>query len=323
MPREQTHGGRANDGGAGAEPDVRAMRSLIEPLLVEPGTHVHLARDHDPRYHAGWIEKREGAAYLQHGVEMLADFQDRLSAQSTYGLLVVFQALDAGGKDSTIRHVMSGVNPQGVVVRSFKVPTEQELAHDFLWRYERQLPSHGQIGIFNRSHYEEVLVVRVHPELLERQGLPPEATHGDVWKRRFHTINEWERHLDESGLRIVKLFLNISWEEQRERFLKRIDFPEKNWKFSASDVAERRYWSDYQKAFSDMLSHTSTDWAPWYVIPADHKWFARIGAAAVIVETMIGIDPQYPTVSAQQRHELDEARKQLVAEAPGSRRKEP
>jgi PPK2 family polyphosphate:nucleotide phosphotransferase len=299
-----------------AQLDAKAMRALIEPMLVKPGTHVRLDHDHDPSYTAGWIKKREGDEHLRRGVALLADYQDRLAAQSTYAVLVVLQGLDASGKDSTIRHVMSGVNPQGVVVHGFKVPTDEELAHDYLWRYEKQLPARGQIGVFNRSHYEEVLVVRVHPELLERERLPPEALHGDVWKRRFAAINDWEQRLVENGVRIVKLYLNISWEEQRERFLKRIDFPEKNWKFSASDVAERRYWNDYERAFSEMLSHTSTEWAPWYVIPGDHKWFARIAASAAIVCTLAAIDPQYPTVDPQEREELQRAGEALRAEAP-------
>ena len=292
------------------------MEALIEPLRVAPGTHVHLARDHDPGYRAGWLKKTEGDEYLRASVEMLADYQDRLAAQSTHGLLVVIQALDAGGKDSTIRHVMSGVNPQGVVVHSFKQPSSEELAHDWLSRYVERVPARGQIGIFNRSHYEEVLVVRVHPELLDRQGLPPEALRGDIWGRRFQTINNWERHLVRNGFLVVKLFLNLSWEEQRERFLKRIDFPDKNWKFSAADIAERRFWNDYQHAFSQMLTHTSTQWAPWYVIPADHKWFARIAAAAAIVSALALIDPQYPTLDAKARRELETAADALRAEAP-------
>jgi PPK2 family polyphosphate:nucleotide phosphotransferase len=201
-------------------------------------------------------------------------------------------------------------------VRSFKVPSAEELDHDYLWRYVRHLPARGQIGIFNRSHYEEVLVVRVHPENLVRQRLPASATGPDVWKRRFREINEWERYLVDNGFRVVKLFLNLSKEEQRVRFLKRIDLPEKNWKFSAADVRERRYWDDYQQAFSDMLSHTSTDWAPWHVIPADHKWFARICAAAVIAQTLIEIDPRYPVPDKTARQELLRAKAELEAEAP-------
>jgi PPK2 family polyphosphate:nucleotide phosphotransferase len=211
-----------------------------------------------------------------------------------------------------IRHVMSGVNPQGVSVHSFKVPSTEELDHDFLWRYAVHLPERGQIGIFNRSHYEEVIVVRVHPELLTREELP--AREGDVWSRRFRAINEWERYLDENGIRIVKLFLNVSREEQRQRFLDRIDRPEKNWKFSLADVQERGYWDEYQHAFSEMLTHTSTEWAPWYVIPADHKWFAHIAAGAVIVDALAAIDPQYPKPTADAA-QLAEARAKLEAEA--------
>ncbi len=247
---------------------------------------------------------------------MLAEYQDRLAAQDTYGLLVVLQGIDAAGKDGTVRHVMSGVNPQGVTVHSFKVPSEEELSHDFLWRYARHLPARGQIGIFNRSQYEEVLVVRVHPELLDNERLPAAAGRRGIWGRRYREINEWERGLVDNGFKIVKLFLNISREEQRIRFLKRIDRPEKNWKFSAADVAERASWNAYQRAFSEMLTHTSTDWAPWYVIPSDHKWFARIAVGAVLVHALVELDPQYPTVSPEARAALLQARTQLEAEAP-------
>ncbi|MBV9311316.1 MAG: hypothetical protein JOZ73_10810, partial [Solirubrobacterales bacterium] len=242
--------------------------------------------------------------------------QARLAAQDTWGLLVVIQAIDAGGKDGTIRHVMSGVNPQGVAVHSFKTPSQEELAHDYLWRYAARLPRRGQIGIFNRSHYEEVLVVRVHPENLDHQQLPPSSKKGNVWKRRYREINEWERYLSDNGIRIVKLFLNLSKEEQRARFLKRIDVPDRNWKFEAADVAERERWDDYQEAFSDMLSHTSTEWAPWHVIPADRKWFARLAAGAVIADTLMEIDPRFPRVSKQKREMLLAARDELIAQAP-------
>jgi PPK2 family polyphosphate:nucleotide phosphotransferase len=210
---------------------------------------------------------------------------------------------------------MSGVNPQGVAVHSFKVPSSEELDHDYLWRYARKLPGRGQIGIFNRSHYEEVLVVRVHPENLERQKLPASARKRDVWKRRYREINDWERHLSDNGFRIVKLFLNLSWEEQRQRLLRRIDLPDHNWKFSDADLRERALWDDYQHAFSEALSHTSTEWAPWYVIPADRKWFARIGAAAVLVTALMEIDPQFPKVDDATRSELLDIRAQLEAEA--------
>ena len=221
--------------------DKRAERiaELIKPLRVKPGSKVNLAKDFDPGYKAGFLKKKDGAGLLETGIAMLADYQARLAAQDTYGVLVCLQALDAGGKDGTIRHVMSGVNPQGVKVTGFKVPSAEELDHDYLWRYARHLPARGDIGIFNRSHYEEVLVVRVHPENLDRQRLPAEAKGKGVWERRYREINDWERYLTDNGFKVVKLFLNLSKEEQRTRFLKRIDLPEKNWKFSAADVAER------------------------------------------------------------------------------------
>jgi PPK2 family polyphosphate:nucleotide phosphotransferase len=229
-------------------------------------------------------------------------------------VLVVLQALDAAGKDGTIRHVMSGVNPQGVAVHSFKVPSSEELDHDFLWRYARKLPARGEIGIFNRSHYEEVLVVRVHPENLERQKLPRRARGRDVWKHRYREINDWEHHLSDNGFRVVKIFLNLSKEEQRNRLLRRIDLPDHNWKFSEADLRERALWDDYQGAFSEALSHTSTEWAPWYVIPADRKWFARLSAAAVIVHALMDIDPRYPVVTPERRESLLEVRAMLEAE---------
>lgn len=289
---------------------------LVECMRVAPGSKVKLERDHDPRFKPTWVDKPSADEYLQMGKALLAEYQDRLAAQNTYGLLVVLQGIDASGKDGTIKHVMSGPNPQGVSVRSFKAPSDEDLDHDFLWRHVRALPARGQLGIFNRSHYEEVLIVRVHPELLERERLPDDARHKDVWQRRYRQINDWERHLVENGFRVVKLLLNISREEQRKRFLKRIDRPDKNWKFSAADVAERERWDAYQNAFSEMLGHTSTEWAPWYVIPADRKWFARLAAAAVIVRELAELDPQYPTVGKDARRELAEARAQLEAEAP-------
>jgi len=295
---------------------ARELAALIDPLRVRPGSKVTLAEDYDPAFKAGWLNKAQGEDHLRLSVQLLAEYQDRLAAQDTYGVLIVLQALDAAGKDGTIRHVMSGVNPQGVVVHSFKVPSTEELDHDFLWRYAQRLPARGQIGIFNRSHYEEVLVVRVHPDLLERQQLPPEAMRGDVWKRRYREINDWERYLVDNGFRIVKLFLNLSREEQRKRFLQRIDLAEKNWKFSAADVTERAYWDHYQEAFSEMLTHTSTEWAPWHVIPADHKWFAHIAVGAVLVHTLMEIDPQYPVMDPQARSALQQAGAQLQAEAP-------
>ena len=232
-------------------------------------------------------------------------------------MLVVLQALDAAGKDGTIRHVMSGVNPQGVSVHSFKVPSAEELNHDYLWRYQQRLPGRGEIGIFNRSHYEEVAVVRVHPENLDRQKMPPESKGKDVWERRYREINDWERYLVDNGIRVVKLFLNLSQEEQRIRLLRRCDLPSHNWKFSLNDVHERSYWDQYQKAFSQMLSATNTTWAPWHVIPADQKWFARIAAGSVIVEALMAIDPKFPTLDDQGRAQLAEAK--AAARARGAR----
>ncbi len=296
-----------------ADRQVERIAELIRPLRVDPGSKVVIDKDFDPRYVAG-LKKSAGVELLRTGVSLLADYQSRLAAQGTHGVLFCVQALDAGGKDGTIRHVMSGVNPQGVRVSSFKVPSVEELDHDYLWRYARGLPARGEIAIFNRSHYEEVLVVRVHPEVLARQKLPGRPRGTKLWARRYREINHWERYLTHNGFKVVKILLNISKEEQRARFLKRIDRPEKNWKFSAADTRERRRWDDYQRAFSEMLSATSTDWAPWYVVPADRKWFARICAAAVLVDALSDIDPQYPTVDDQAARDLLAARRELEAE---------
>ena len=298
------------------------IADFIEPLRVAPGGEVDLGRDFDPRYRAG-VRKQDAVRLLDTGVSLLAEYQERLAAQDTYGVLLCLQALDAGGKDGTIRHVMSGVNPQGVRVSSFKVPSAEELDHDYLWRYSRRLPARGEIAIFNRSHYEEVLVVRVHPENLVRQKLPDRSRGPDVWTRRYREINDWERYLTENGFKVVKVFLNLSKEEQRRRFLKRIDLPEKNWKFSASDVRERRHWDAYQRAFSEMLSATSTPWAPWYVVPADRKWFARICTAAVLAHTLMDIDPHYPEVGEEARKDLLAARAELEREAPAGAAADP
>src|SRR3954454_11499335 len=227
----------------------KRLAEFIEPFRVKPGTKVTLAKDFDPSFKAGLKKKTDGVALLAEGKRLLSELQLRLAAQDSWGVLVVLQALDAAGKDGLIRHVMSGVNPQGVAVHSFKVPSSEDLEHDYLWRYAKNLPARGQIGIFNRSHYEEVLVVRVHPETLDHQKLPPSARKRDIWKRRYREINDWERHLTDNGFRIVKLFLNLSKEEQRQRLLRRIDLPDHNWKFSEADVAEREHWDAYQKAF--------------------------------------------------------------------------
>jgi PPK2 family polyphosphate:nucleotide phosphotransferase len=295
---------------------VERIAELIKLFRVDPGSEVTLARDFDPAFKADFLNKKAGKKLHRQGVKILAAYQERLAAQDTHGVLVCLQALDAAGKDGTIRHVMSGVNPQGVHVSSFKVPSAEELSHDFLWRYAQRLPGRGEIGIFNRSHYEEVLVVRVHPELLERQKLPQDASGKDIWERRYREINDWERYLTGNGIKVVKILLNLSKEEQRVRFLRRLDLPDHNWKFSAGDVRERRFWDDYQRAFSEMLSNTSTAWAPWHVIPADRKWFARICVSALLAQTLIELDPHYPKVSPEEQREEREAKAELLAQAP-------
>jgi PPK2 family polyphosphate:nucleotide phosphotransferase len=290
---------------------LRFMTDLIEPLMVPPGSTVRLGRDHDPGY-TGQVPRQQAADLLADGVDLLAEYQDRLAAQDRYGVLLVLQGLDASGKDSTIKHVMSGVNPQAVEVHAFKQPSAEELDHDFLWRYQRALPGRGRIGIFNRSHYEEVLIVRVHPELLAAERVP--GTGEKIWERRYREINDWERYLADNGIHIVKVMLNVSRREQAKRFLKRIDHPDKNWKFSPSDVRERRHWDEYRQAFDSMLSQTSTKWAPWYVVPADHKWFSRLATAAILVRALAAIKPQYPAADPVVRGQMMQARAELVAE---------
>jgi PPK2 family polyphosphate:nucleotide phosphotransferase len=295
--------------------DHDRFRKLAARLRVEPDSRVRLGKDHDPADTAG-VKEKDAERLLARGTELLAEYQARLAAQDRVALLVIIQAMDAAGKDGTIQHVMSGVNPQGVEVTSFKVPTVQELDHDFLWRAAKALPARGMIGIFNRSYYEEVLVVRVHRSILDGERLPANALRGDIWKRRFRHINDWEAYLTDQGTRIVKLFLNVSKEEQKRRFLARIDEPDKNWKFNAGDVRERAFWDDYQKAYADVLSSTSTAAAPWYIVPADHKWFMRIAASAIIVDALVGIDPQWPKMDPAALADLMKAREELMAE-PG------
>jgi len=292
---------------------LRFMADLIEPLLVTPGSTVRLARDHDPGS-TGPVRPKESAALLAESVRLMAKYQDRLAAQDTFGVLLVLQGIDAAGKDSTIKHVMSGLNPQGVEVRAFRQPSAEELNHDFLWRYQRALPGRGRIGIFNRSHYEEVLVVRVHPALLAAERLPAGARTEGVWARRYREINDWERYLVDNGIHIVKILLNVSRREQAIRFLKRIDRPKKNWKFSPSDVRERDYWDHYQRAFDSMLSQTSTPWAPWYVVPADHKWFSHLATAAALAAKLSAINPRYPAAPATDREQMARVRAELAAE---------
>ncbi len=297
-----------------ADDSAKQIRRLIEPLRVRPGRNISLPADFDPGYSAEFVAREDADELLGDGVKLLAEYQRRLAAQDIHGLLVIFQAMDAAGKDGTIRHVLSGVNPQGVEVTSFKVPSALEMDHDYLWRAALRLPARGMIGIFNRSYYEEVLVVRVHPEILDGQRMPAMAKGKDVWDRRFREINDWERYLVDNGFRIVKLFLNVSKEEQKQRFLDRIEEPDANWKFAAGDVRERASWDAYQAAYADMLSNTSTHHAPWYVIPADRKWFMRVAASAVILDALMDIDPQYPVVSEEARAEMLKAKEELLAE---------
>ncbi len=288
---------------------------VAKAFCVKDGAKFRLSR-FDPAETLGHKSKDEVVDTVARGVQRLSALQEKLYAQDRWAVLLVFQALDAAGKDSTIKHVMSGVNPQGCQVYSFKAPSNEDLDHDFMWRAARCLPERGRIGIFNRSYYEEVLVVRVHPEFLAREKLPDNLVTKDIWKERFEDIVALERHLARNGTLILKFFLNVSRAEQRRRFLERLDRQVKNWKFSATDAEERKYWDDYQAAFSDMLTHTSTEWAPWYVIPADHKWFARTCVSAVLAHTLMQIDPHYPQVDAAKRKDLAETRALLEAEAP-------
>ena len=252
---------------------------------------------------------------LAAGTAQLSEFQDKLYAQDRWALLLVFQAMDAAGKDGTIKHVMSGVNPQGCEVHSFKAPSPEELDHDFLWRSMKAMPERGRIGIFNRSHYEEVLVVRVHREILATQKIPSHLVTPDIWRQRFDDINAFEHYLTRNGVVIRKFFLYVSREEQRRRFLERLEQPEKNWKFSLADAKEREHWDDYMAAYEDMIRHTSAPHAPWYVVPADHKWFTRVVVAQAIVETLEGLQLAYPRVDATKRKELQEVRRALENEA--------
>ncbi|MFN3657079.1 MAG: polyphosphate kinase 2 family protein [Pseudolabrys sp.] len=270
---------------------------------------------HDPADCCGLtIDKAEAKAMLATGIERLGALQERLYASDRWSVLIVLQAMDAAGKDSLIKHVMSGVNPQGVDVHSFKAPSAEELDHDFLWRVTQRLPARGRIGIFNRSHYEEVLAVRVHPALLERQKLPNELSGKNIWQHRFDDIRAFERHLARNGTLVLKFFLNVSRQEQRKRFLARIDEPGKRWKFSMGDVEERKLWPQYMAAYEEMIRETSRPEAPWYVVPADHKWFTRLAVATVLADALEGLKLEYPKVTGAALAELQQARKALEAE---------
>lgn len=268
-------------------------------------------KDYDPEDTGEFHSKEEATEKLLEGKEKLTKLQDMLYASNMYSILIIFQAMDAAGKDSTIKHVMSGVNPQGCQVFSFKAPSVEEHDHDFMWRCMKSMPEKGRIGIFNRSYYEEVLVVRVHPEWLESQKLPPVKDYDKFWKTRFDDINNIEEYLTNNGITILKFFLNITKEEQKRRFLKRIDTPEKNWKFSYNDVKEREYWNDYMKAYEETFNHTSTKQAPWYIIPANHKWYARSVVADIIISKMKELDLKYPKASDEHKTDLQKAKEIL------------
>jgi PPK2 family polyphosphate:nucleotide phosphotransferase len=284
---------------------------LARSYRVDDGKHLRL-KDFDPADTGHWRSVEHAQEDLQKDIARMADLQAKLYAQDCWSLLLIFQAMDAAGKDGTIKHVLSGVNPEGCQVYSFKVPSEAELQHDFLWRTTRNLPERGHIGIFNRSYYEEVLVVRVHPKALENEKLPASLVTKDIWEERFEDIRCFERHMARNGTVIRKFFLHLSKKEQKRRFLARLDEPGKNWKFSAADVHEREYWDDYQKAYEDMICHTATKHAPWYVITADNKWFTHLAVSAAIVETLEELNLAYPKVDAAKRRELQAARLTLA-----------
>jgi PPK2 family polyphosphate:nucleotide phosphotransferase len=286
---------------------------LADSFRVDSGKRFRL-KDFDPANTGHWKSKEHAEQTLQEQVARTAELQDKLYAQDTWALLLIFQAMDAAGKDGAIKHVMSGVNPQGCEVHSFKAPSAEELQHDFLWRTTRVLPECGHIGIFNRSYYEEVLVVRVHPDLLRNEKIPAPLLSKKIWDERFEDICCFEKHMERSGTVIRKFFLHVSREEQKKRFLKRLEEPEKNWKFSASDVRERECWDDYQEAYEDMIRNTARKYAPWYVVPADNKWFTRLVISTVIVDTLESLKLGYPKVDAAKRKELKEAEKQLEKE---------
>jgi PPK2 family polyphosphate:nucleotide phosphotransferase len=284
-----------------------------KPYRVENGKKFRL-KDHDPSTTGHFRSQQHAEKLLQQGIDEMREQQDKLYAQNSWALLLVLQAMDAAGKDGLIKHVMSGVNPQGCHVHSFKQPSSEELGHDFLWRANKVLPERGHIGIFNRSYYEEVLVVRVHPELLKNERIPKEVMPKDIWQQRFEDIHNFERCLTHNGIAIRKFFLNLSKEEQKRRFLQRLENPEKNWKFSPGDVRERGHWDEYMKAYEEMIAATSTKRAPWYVVPADNKWYTRLVVAAAIVDTLDDLKLEYPKGNPQERKELLEARKQLEKE---------
>jgi PPK2 family polyphosphate:nucleotide phosphotransferase len=287
---------------------------LAEPYCITKGDKFRL-KDHDPADTHGLKDKQYAKELLQKGIEILSRMQEKLYAQDRWALLLIFQAMDAAGKDGVIKHVMSGVNPQGCEVFSFKSPTSEELHHDYLWRTHYRVPERGKIGIFNRSYYEEVLVVRVHPTLLEAQKLPKQLITKHVWDQRYEDIHAFERYLTRNGILIRKFFLHVSKEEQKRRFLERLEDPKKNWKFSMADVQERGFWKDYMEAYEEMIQRTATKYAPWYVVPADNKWYTRHIVASAIIETLNELDLTFPEVDKAKKKELEAARESLLAQS--------
>ena len=294
---------------------VKKAHELANPFRVTSGKNFRL-RDYDPGDTLQFDHKDKDRAKkaLAQGVQALSLLQDKLYAQDQWAVLLIFQAMDAAGKDGAIKHVMSGVNPQGCEVHSFKAPTSEELDHDFLWRCSKRVPERGRIGIFNRSYYEETLVVRVHPQILAKQKIPRGLLGKDLWNQRFEDIRAFERYLSRNGVLVRKLFLNVSKEEQKKRFLERIDQPDKNWKFSTADSHERQFWNDYQKAYEETIRHTATKESPWFIVPADNKWFSRVVVAAAVIDALDSLKLEYPKVGKTQREELAAAKKELLAE---------
>jgi len=292
---------------------IKKLHRFADPFRVEDGSF--RLRDIDPgdTLHLTSEDKPRAKEALAMGVSVLAELQNMLYAQDRWAVLLIFQAMDAAGKDSAIKHVMSGVNPQGCQVYSFKAPSAEELDHDFMWRCVIRLPERGRIGIFNRSYYEETLIVRVHREFLEKQKLPPELVTKDIWEERFQDIRNFERYLARNGVVIRKFFLHVSKEEQKKRFLERIEDPAKRWKFSADDIRDRQYWEDYMKAYEDTIRNTAAKRAPWYVVPADHKWFTRVVVAAAVIDAMVSLNLRYPELSKEKLKELEAAKKALLA----------
>jgi PPK2 family polyphosphate:nucleotide phosphotransferase len=295
--------------------DSKSHAEFMHPLIVPPGQKISLAKDYDPGYKAHYLDKLDSQGDLQEVIEALKHYQDMLYAQNTYSVLIIFQAMDAAGKDSTIKHVMSGINPQGCQVHNFKAPSTEELSHDYLWRCSKALPERGKIGIFNRSYYEEILITRVHPEIMEQGRLPPSLIDKNLWKQRFEEINNFEKYLVKNGTVILKFFLNVSKEEQKKRFLERINRPEKNWKFSTNDAKERAFWDDYMTVYEDMFNHTSTEVAPWHIISADHKWFTRLAVAGTIYAQLKELNLHYPKVNEEKHQELLQAKVMLESES--------